>query len=363
MIMTYLFASIPLDNAAAAAAVAAEWKLKFDSLFSSGLFQVINNACLALALGFFCISVVQAVVNAQDASNPENSPINLIKKVLPGILLIILLLNGGSLLVTSIKGFRGVSNAIDQKILVSLNATQNINDRIKNIRGQQSILKDIETKTQTCKVASDPIVAKSCANELDAQIAAAQASGKVTDSASLNAMTDYRNNLAAAAATADPIAVFSALNKPLTDAIGEVVSDGVTSVFSYVLGLLTSTVQTMTELCFMLTSLVTPIFITAGVLPGGMKSVIAILTSFWGVALYKICYIIIVGLAAEIIKGDTSASALTLGVITGILAPILAGILAAGGGMGFAKAAASAAGQAASAATGAITKIASGGIL
>jgi|GEM_PF-3452210 len=360
--ISLLVTSIPLDNAAAAADIAAQWEISFNELFTNGLFQVIASTCLGLALLFLCFSVIQGVTEWEKTNSDSAATSIFIKKIITSLFLIILLMDGGSMIVTGIKGFRAISNAIDNQILTKLSATQNINDRIANIRGQQSLLKDIQTKAQTCKVASDPLVAKQCATELNAQIIDAQGSGKITDDKSLNAMNAYTANLAAATATADPIAVMTALEKPLNDAIGSVVSDAVTSIFSYVLGLLTSAVQTMTELCFMLTSLVTPIFITAGLLPGGIRSIIAILTSFWAVALYKICYIIIAGLASEIIKGDTSAEALQLGIITGVLAPILAGILAAGGGMGFAKAAASAAGSAASAASGAIIKVSSGGI-
>jgi hypothetical protein len=351
-------ANVAQDNITAATNVANSWNTAWQTFFTSGLYQAVNNACLGIALLFFIITVVGIIAKAINKNDEQ-----FILKLLVPILICMFLINGGALTVVAIQGIRGVSNGLNNTILTNLQTNQNINARMQNVRGSQAAIKRIQDQALVCKSQATQEAATACATQLSTLISTEQAAGNITDSATLNSMTAYATAVANAAASGNPLAALNASLVPLEQQINSAVLDTVMSGVFWVLQAMTSALQHIVEASFMMTSLTAPLFITAGLLPNGMRSIVALFTAFWSIILYKTCYIILVGLSAQIILDSTSDAAITLSICTAIFAPILAGILAAGGGMGFAKAAASAAAQVTQSATIVAAKFMSGGVL
>ncbi|NJQ98417.1 MAG: hypothetical protein HC784_14110 [Hydrococcus sp. CSU_1_8] len=256
---------------------------------------------------------------------------------------------------------RAISNNINTEFLTALDFSQNVNNRTEGLIGEQTALNDIEKKATECKATANITAAKSCLQDLDNLVSIKRSDGSIRDTNVLDKLTNYSSNLATALTSGSTLDKLLTVVNPVTDAVGQIVLAPWMAIVFFLLQGVTAAVQAMAEASFMMTALVTPVFLVGGLLPNGSKSIIAILTAFWSIINYKLCYIIIVGLSAQISADNNGTTALQLSLITAILAPILAGILAAGAGMGFAQAAASVAGQIAGSAASIAVSAATGG--
>lgn len=360
--MRYYLADIISDNMTAtniatAKLVAKQWDQNWTTFFDGPLFGAIVTPCAAIAFIFLTISTSLVIFAwAQDHSDK-----NLIKLFAP-CFIFLLLVNGGGLTKTSIQGFRGISNSLDNIFIEKLEFDRNVNQKQQNLVGSQEVLGAIKKQGDTCKQSTGtPAEAQACLAQLNQTIEAGIASGKIKDDKLLGQLKNITGGAINSIPdpNASPMDKLKLVNKAITGIASRVVLGGFEIVVFGLLNLVTGAVQAIAEASMLLTALVSPLFIAAGLLPSGTKSLIALLASFWAIINYKFCYIIIVGLSAQVLIDDGGSTGIIMAMVTAIFAPIMAGILAAGGGMGFAKAAASVTGQA----VGTAAKIASGGIL
>jgi hypothetical protein len=358
--MNYYLANFTVDNAAqknleSAKAVAKLWDENWGKFFTGPVFEAIVKPCAAIAFVFFVISTVLIVFQWSQDRDDKN-----FIKLLSPLLIMLLLVGNGNFTRVGILGIRGVGNALDNIFLTKLQFDQNVNLKQQHLVGNQQVLQAIKRQADTCKASQgNPISDKACLVELNNLIIAGQASGILSDLQNLkDGIGAFVNGTPTATQVSGAVDALKFINpiQALTEkAIMSVLE---TAVFS-ILQLVTGAVQAMAEASFLMTALISPIFIAAALLPNGTKSLIALFTAFWSIINYKFCYIIIVGISAQMAIDDNTTNGIILAMISAIFAPILAAILASGAGMGFAKAATSAAGQTITIAT----KAASGGVL
>jgi hypothetical protein len=116
---------------------------------------------------------------------------------------------------------------------------------------------------------------------------------------------------------------------PFSAYIGNTVID----IVSLVLLGLNGAYQWGLELTMLLTALLGPLAVGGSLLPYGAKTIFTWLTGYFTVGMGKLCFNIMVGLAAELMANSTSDQPLFFLFVIGIIAPFLATGLAAGGGI------------------------------
>jgi hypothetical protein len=363
--MSYFLADVQTisANIAASQAVSAAWDAKWAQFFSGGIYQAINQVMLGIALLFLVITVCITMLDYA-----KTQSMNALFRLITPFIVTLFLINGGANAKTTILGIRAISNGLNTQFLTALQFNQNVNNRLNDLIGDQSAMEEIQKKVTECKAQSSIEAQKTCLQNLDGLIQTARSSGKIRDQNVLDKLATFGGNLSSVLSGTASVDRLKAVADPISGAIGNVVFAPAQALMFFVLQAITAAVQVLTEASFMMTALIAPIAIAGGLLPSGMKSIIALLTAFWTIVNYKLCYIIIVGLCAQINTDNTASEGLVLSLITAIFAPILAGILARGAGMGFAGAAVAATGQVAgtvaqvatSAATGGASSVASG---
>lgn len=361
----------------AADAVATSWNAKWALFLSGPLYTAINQSMLGIALVFFTLSSVKTLSEWLVSNNDAN-----FLRLFAPIFIIIFLINNGQLAQTSVLTIRDVGNTITKSIVVKAQYGQQLTDRFDGMTVEQSALNRIKSHMSRCanEIAGSPAQG-ACMDSLEVLIKAEQVAGNIKDPGMLGKMAGYLSTWASEKATAIsngaalgnavgdvPGAALGAIIGGATSLMGGMVDDiaglaldPITAIISLILLTITAAVQHMTEASLLLTALITPMFLTAALLPNGSKSIITLLTAFWSIINFKICYTIVVILVNSLITGSDRNSLIILGLCTAIFSPILAGILAAGAGMGFAKAASSAAGQVGAFAGNTAMSVATGG--
>ena len=369
--MNYYLADIISDNMTAtniatARLVAQQWDKNWTTFFDGPLFSAIVTPCAAIAFVFFTISASLTIFEwTQDHSDKK-----LIKLFAP-FLIVLLLVGNGKMTATSIQGIRGISNAMDNLFIDKLEFDRNVNQKQQNLVGSQEVLQAIKKQADICKQSTgNPAGDQACLSQLNETIKRAVASGKIVDNAIIGSLNNIVNGIvpvltgnATQAQRNGAIDIISLVANPVGTLADRFILGGVEVIVFGLLNFITGAVQAMSEASMLLTALISPLFIAAALLPNGTKSLITLFTAFWSIMNYKFCYIIVVGLSAQVLIDDASSNGVILAMITAIFAPILAGILAGGAGMGFAKAAASATGQAVGTAASIAVRVSSGGII
>ena len=87
------------------------------------------------------------------------------------------------------------------------------------------------------------------------------------------------------------------------------------------------------ELALLLTALMGPLAVGGSLLPVGSRAIVGWLTGFFTVALAKLSFNIILGLAGQLIATAEASQPMIFLAFIGIVAPFLATGIAAGGGM------------------------------
>ncbi len=334
---------VAVGNAAVSAVVGHRFDDAWQKLFEGGLFGAISGAMLGVALLFLVITSTLILIEWIQTNDDKH-----FFKIFTPIIVVMFLLNGGALTKTMVIGIRDLGNTVNNIVLVKLNYENKINKQFAGLTGEQKFLTDLRASIDRCN--SDPNIAtqRTCLNGIKSQVDIGIQTGQIRNKNLLNRLQDWSNSLSNKIAEGDATgAVFQvgdALATP-SQLVMKVVLSPFESALFFLMMIITSGVQVAAEGSMMITSLIAPIYVTGALLPQGMKSIITLLTSFWSIINWKICYTIMVGLSSQML-GDDSTNSILLAFITAIFAPILAIILAKGGGMGFYNAATSAAGKA-----------------
>lgn len=379
MFLSFYLAASPINASQLAAdAVAAQWETAWTSFMTGPIYTAINYSMLGLAMLFFVISASFTLYEWIKSSDDAN----FLRLIAPFIVLLFLM-NNGQLALTSVGAIRGIGNYITTNIVNNAIGGATLTARFDGQIIEQESLNRIKTQMSKCtnEAEGSPKQA-ACLDQLEVIIKDEQTKGNITDPDILSRLGTFLGNWASAKATAIsngaamgnavgnvPGAALGAIVGGATSLIGDAYNtligaalDPLTGIIAFILLAITAAVQHMTEASLLLTGLITPIFITSALLPSGSKSIVTLLTAFWSIINFKICYTIIVILTNTLITGSDRTQLITLGLCTAIFSPVLAGILASGSGMAFFKAASSAAGQVAGFAGNAAMAAATGGL-
>jgi hypothetical protein len=368
----------------AANLVAKQWDLSWERYMTGAIYGSINRSMLGLALLFFTITSAKILIEGIQSNEDFD-----FKKLFTPFLVILFLINNGAMALAGATAIRTVGNTITKEIVAQAKGTADISARFRGMTVSQEAMDRIKSQVSKCQSERGGSPAQiACMDEYARLINTEKTAGNIKDVALMDRLTDgvtkwattrleminEGSNAGAAAgeglsapgstvgrAAGTALGTLAAIQTTALDVVGAVALGPMTVIISTILLAITAAVQHMVEASLLLTGLITPIFLTTSLLPGGTKSVITLLTAFWSIINFKICYTIIVILTNSLITGEDANSLITLGFCTAIFSPVLAGILAGGSGMAFMKAASSAAGQVASFAGSVALSAASGG--
>ncbi len=237
--------------------------------------------------------------------------------IYPILVALMLGVNNGALLADTSLLFRGISNFMNDKILLVTLNNINIKEAIRevNMNGEfQRVLgekvKQCETLSDTDKNGKDTTPHSDCITRAIAEVK--------------QAATQYQQKT-------------GLLNIKIETDVGKIIGTAINAAGSTVLLILFTTLeagfQFFIQISFLLNAYIAPVFVALSLLPLGSKPIYAWLSGWLALGLTQVSYTIVVGMAAStIINADTS-NPLLLPLMEGVLSPILALAMGAGGGM------------------------------
>jgi len=236
--------------------------------------------------------------------------------VYPIVVSLMLVLNNGSLLADTCLLFRGVSNFMNDKILlVTLNGV-NMREAIRETNMSLQFQQVLGEKVKQCQTLSATTNNKDTSPQSDC-------------------ITRAINDVKQAATTYQQKTGINHIKLEID--IPKIVGNAVNSAASGILLVLFTTLeagfQFFIQIAFLLNAYIAPIFVALSLLPLGVKPINAWFSGWLALGLTQVSYTIVVGIAATSIINAESTNFLLLPLMEGVLSPILALAMGAGGGM------------------------------
>ncbi len=225
-------------------------------------------------------------------------------------LVLLLLLNQGSLLRDVVLGFRAIINHTNEEVLAVQVKGVTLEDSFNKIITANTFDSWYQQEKSRCEAEAKPELKQKCWSELDTK------------------KKEYEQQLAAQKKS----------NGGLFQGFKDSIGDGLQRLLElWMLGMGIA-FQWLVEITLLLTALLAPLAVAGSLLPLKQRPLFTWLTGFYSVGLCKLFYNIIVGLVAHILShtttsGNPSGGTIIFAMAVGVLAPILAVALAAGGGM------------------------------
>jgi len=236
--------------------------------------------------------------------------------VYPILVSLMLVLNNGALLADTCLFFRGVSNYMNDKILlVTLNGI-NLREAIRETNMSLQFQQVLGEKVKQCQTLSAVSTNSGTSPQSDC---VTRAINDVKQAA-----TSYKQDT-------------GILNIKIETDLRKIVGNAVNGAASAILLVLFTTLeagfQFLIQIAFLLNAYIAPIFVGLSLLPLGTKPIYAWLSGWLALGLTQVSYTIVVGMAATSIINAESSNFLLLPLMEGVLSPILALAMGAGGGM------------------------------
>lgn len=325
--MSHLFFGLVLDSSSIVTqgskvvtdSIKAGWDSTWDIAFNGAIFKILADLGAVFAV---CTLLIWIISFFNDFVNDRNY--FKFGEIIWPFIVVILLVNGGSNLVTLTTGLRGIINTANDKVLTQILAQADLNttlDALSNYTDFSVFLKSQATQCYVLQSAEQQVC-------IDRVIAQANEVKSAYDASFLDVARALSNKLGRQ---------IDSIGKDPGAAIVGAASFQVNSVSlllaeSIMLASL-SAFQALIEISFLLTGLMGPIAVGTSLLPIGAKPLYAWFTSFWSLGIAKLSLNIIVGLVAISVSISGENTGLSSSILLGILSPILALALASGGGI------------------------------
>ena len=236
--------------------------------------------------------------------------------VYPIVVSLMLVLNNGALLADTCLFFRGVSNFMNDKILlVTLNGV-NMREAIRETNMSLQFQQVLGEKVKQCQILSATTNNKDTSPQSDC---ITRAINDVKQAATSYQQKNGINNIT--------------LEVDIRKIVGNAVNSAASGILLVLFTTLEAGFQFFIQIAFLLNAYIAPIFVALSLLPLGVKPINAWLSGWLALGLTQVSYTIVVGIAATSIVNAESSNFLLLPLFEGVLSPILALAMGAGGGM------------------------------
>ena len=277
----------------------------WNELLNSGVWEAMIWVGTFFTTGLIALWVVKLVKDSLD--NELSS--EYFSAFLWLFLVLILLLNQGSLLREFVLGFRAIINHTNEKVLAVQVKGVTLEDSFNKIVTANTFDSWYQQEKSLCEAEAKPTLKQKCWDELDKQ------------------KKQYEQQLSQ---NNSNLGLFQGIKDGIGDAFQKLLE-------LWMLGMGIA-FQWLVEITLLLTGLIAPLAVAGSLLPLKQRPLFTWLTGFYSVGLCKLFYNIIVALVAHILShtttsGNPSGGTIIFAMAVGILAPILAVALAAGGGM------------------------------
>ena len=224
-------------------------------------------------------------------------------------LVLLLLINDGAGLRTTVLGLRELINLTNEKVLTVQVGNFTLEESFNNVVQSTNLKSWEQQRRMECDSLTDGETKDKCYQDLEEEI-------KEIETAIKEQNPSFLSSQWIANAVGDSF-----------QWLLEVMLFGVGIAF-----------QWLVEITLLLTALISPLAVAGSLLPLQQRPLFTWLTGFYSVGLCKLFYNIIVGLVAHILShntpsGNPSGGTIIVAIAVGFLSPILAVGLAAGGGM------------------------------
>lgn len=298
-------AQITEDSAVAAEAIAEAMNGLWEDVLGGGLYAAIARLGVLFAVGTLLLFMVQWTRQMIDGGNGNQA----IAELIWPLIVIVFLANNATVLADFTRGMRAMINQTNQALLESTSASVRLQEAYQQVMAETGATDAIRGQLAQCAGIADPTQQSDCVQRVQQQ------AQQVAPQNQSEGFQQWVSN------AFDGRFILSQINSAIQMAIrGWLIS------FSIAF-------QWVVEISWLLTALLGPLAVGGSLLPVGQKAIFAWITGFFSVAMVKICFNIIAGLAATLVLNAGQTGDMTFPFLVGILAPVLSLILASGGGM------------------------------
>ncbi len=249
--------------------------------------------------------------------------------IYPLLVVFMLAIGNGHLLSGTSLLFRNTTNYLNNRILTTTINGIKIEQAIRQSNLNQAFKQMLSDKVVECRLLSPT---EKNQNGVDLQTACIENAAKEV----VQAAEDYK----AKNANDSNLSILDNLKNAIQGGIESIAKIPAQYTNSYVQGALLVIFTNfqmafifLAEIASLINAYIAPIFISLSLLPGQSKLVHAWLSGWLGLALVKISYTLIIGIATSSIVNVEDTNPLLLPLLLGVLSPILALVIASGGGV------------------------------
>ncbi|MEI2579862.1 hypothetical protein [Scytonema sp. PRP1] len=322
-----------LENAAAGASLVADgFNQLWEQTLTGGLYASLCKVGVLFAVGSLALFMVQW---GKQMLNGEEQ--RAVAELIWPLVVALLLANNGKILASGTLMLRGYINTVNNYVLEYTAADADLRAAYQQGIGQAAVEAAVGNAIQQCRSAQlsnqEQIEClKQAKEELQAKFPNIFQGDKGEGIGGwvLQGLDKIDQAAQEADGGSNPIeGIANKLTAASSAAIGAVVTSFITSL----LLALNNAYQWGLELALLLTALIGPLAVGGSLMPIGTKAIVGWLTGFFTVAIAKLSFNIILGLAGQLVASAQASQPMIFLAFIGIVAPFLATGIAAGGGM------------------------------
>ncbi len=322
-----------LENAAAGASLVADgFNQLWEQTLTGGLYASLCKVGVLFAVGSLALFMVQW---GKQMLNGEEQ--RAVAELIWPLVVALLLANNGKILASGTLMLRGYINTVNNYVLEYTAADADLRAAYQQGIGQAAVEAAVGNAIQQCRSAQLSNQEQiECLQQAKEELQAKFPNifqgdkGEGISGWVLQGLDKIDQAAQEADGGSNPIeGIANKLTAASSAAIGAVVTSFITSL----LLALNNAYQWGLELALLLTALIGPLAVGGSLMPIGTKAIVGWLTGFFTVAIAKLSFNIILGLAGQLVATAQASQPMIFLAFIGIVAPFLATGIAAGGGM------------------------------
>ncbi len=322
-----------LENAAAGASLVADgFNQLWEQTLTGGLYASLCKVGVLFAVGSLALFMVQW---GKQMLNGEEQ--RAVAELIWPLVVALLLANNGKILASGTLMLRGYINTVNNYVLEYTAADADLRAAYQQGIGQAAVEAAVGNAIQQCRSAQLSNQEQiECLQQAKEELQAKFPNifqgdkGEGIGGWVLQGLDKIDQAAQEADGGSNPIeGIANKLTAASSAAIGAVVTSFITSL----LLALNNAYQWGLELALLLTALIGPLAVGGSLMPIGTKAIVGWLTGFFTVAIAKLSFNIILGLAGQLVATAQASQPMIFLAFIGIVAPFLATGIAAGGGM------------------------------
>ena len=322
-----------LENAAGGAnLVAQSFQQLWEQTLTGGLYKSLCSIGTLFAVGSLSLFMVQWGKQMLNGEEQKAVP-----ELIWPLIVALLLFNNGKVLASSTLALRGYVNTVNNYVLEYTAADADLRAAYQQGIGQAVVEAAVGTAIQQCRTAQlsnqEQIdCLKEAKENLKTRFPEVFKGDKGEGIGGWVMKSVDKIDQAVQEADSGSN-IFEGITNKLTAAYTAEIGAVVTSFITSLLLALNNAYQWGLELALLLTALMGPMAVGGSLMPIGSKAIVGWLTGFFTVAIAKLSFNIILGLAGQLIATAQASQPMIFLAFIGIVAPFLATGIAAGGGI------------------------------